>query len=538
MRFMIALPIAVMATPMWAEDILATSRVAAVTVYADAAEVVREVTVTLPAGRHSLTITDLPEAAVGEGLRIATPDGVQLGAFALRAARLVPTEPVLTSEQEAAKAALVAARGALTAAQTTVDGLLAEVDAAEAQADFLGRVTAEAGPETGPEALAAIADGIGAGVLAARQAAVAVRARLPEARAARDEAAEAVDRAEAALAALAPEESAVQHLVATMTAATAGEVTLTVTHFIEGASWRPVYDIALQRGDVPALTVQRSALVTQYSGEDWRGVDLTLSTAQLSSQTEPGDLWPELRRITSPEDTARVFADAPAPAGMVAEAAMEPEVVMAKAVTSDDLVIYQFPEAVDVATGVDDLRLALDSISFAHEVEARAVPARDVTAFQMARFTNSTDEILLPGMAVLMRDGAVIGTTELPRLAPGEETELGFGAIEGLRLTAIYPTRAEGDEGFIMTSNRQEVTTRYRVENLTEKPWTVRMLDSVSFAEQEDLEIEVTADPAPVETNVDDVPGLWAWSLEVAAGQTTEVALREVLTWPEGMTLE
>jgi uncharacterized protein (TIGR02231 family) len=537
MRALIGLSLLLVAPPVWADDLIATSRVAAVTVYADAAEVVREVTVVLPAGRHSVTITDLPEGAVAEGLRIAAPDGVQLGAFALRAARLVPSAPVLTPEQDAAKAALVAARSGLATAQAGVDGLLAEVDAAEAQAAFLGRVTAEAGPETGPEALAAIADGIGAGVLAARQAAVAVRARLPEAEAARDDAAEAVVRAEAALAALAPAEAAVQHLVAALTAATAGEVTLTVTHFIEGASWRPVYDIALQRGEVPGLTVQRSALVTQYSGEDWRGVDLTLSTAQLSSQTEPGGLWPELRRIASPDDKARVFADAPAPAEMLAEVAMEPEVVAA-AVTSDDLVIYQFPEAVDVATGVEDLRLALDSLSFAPEIEARAVPARDVTAFQMARFTNTSDEILLSGSAVLMRDGAVIGTAELARLAPGEDAELGFGAIEGLRLTAIYPTRAEGDAGFIVTSNRQEVTMRYTIENITEKPWTVRMLDAVSFAEQEDLEIEVTADPAPVETDVDDVPGLWAWSLEVAAGQTAEVALREVLTWPEGMSLE
>lgn len=538
MRALMCLSFLLIAPPVWAEDVLARSRVAAVTVYADAAEVVREVTVTLPAGRHSVTITDLPEAAVAEGLRIAAPQGVQLGAFALRAARLVPTEPALTPEQVAAKAALAAARSGLAAAQAGVDGLLAEVDAAEAQAAFLGRVTAEAGPDTGPEALAAIADGIGAGVLAARQVAVAVRARLPEAEAARDEAADAMTQAEAALAALAPEEAAVQHLVAALTVAAAGDVTLRVTHFIDGASWRPVYDIALQRGEVPTLTVQRSALITQYSGEDWRRVDLTLSTAQLNAQTEPGALWPRLRRIGSPEDMGRVYADAPAP---MAEAVMEPEVVgeaVAKAVATEDLVIYQFPEAVDVATGVDDLRLALDRMDFTPEIEARAVPARDVTAFQMARFTNTSDEILLPGSAVLLRDGAVIGTAELARLAPGKEAELGFGAIEGLRLTAIYPTRAEGEEGFITTSNREEVTTRYRIENLTQKPWTVRMLDAVSFAEQDDLEIEVTADPAPVERDVDDVPGLWAWSLEVGAGQPAEVALREVLTWPEGMILE
>jgi hypothetical protein len=144
MRFLIALPVALMATPLWAtplwaDDLFANSRVAAVTVYADAAEVVREVTVVLPAGRHSVTISDLPEAAVAEGLRIAAPEGVQLGAFALRAARLVPSAPVLTPEQTAAQAALVAARSGLATAQAGVDGLLAEVDAAEAQAAFLGR---------------------------------------------------------------------------------------------------------------------------------------------------------------------------------------------------------------------------------------------------------------------------------------------------------------------------------------------------------------------------------------------------------------
>ena len=45
-------------------------------------------------------------------------------------------------------------------------------------------------------------------------------------------------------------------------------------------SWRPYYEINLTRLAEAALTVDRSLLVTQYSGEDWAGVDLTLSTSR------------------------------------------------------------------------------------------------------------------------------------------------------------------------------------------------------------------------------------------------------------------
>jgi uncharacterized protein (TIGR02231 family) len=223
---------------------------------------------------------------------------------------------------------------------------------------------------------------------------------------------------------------------------------------------------------------------------------------------------------------------------MMPEAVMAAAPMMAVTTASDDLVLYHFPAAVDVATGVEDLRIALDQIDLSPELEARAIPAIDQTAFQVARFTNLTDEILLPGQALLTRDGAVIGTADLERLAPGQETEVGFGPIEGLRLTATQPDRAEGDSGIIVKSNRQDTTVVYTVENLTTRDWTVRLLETVSTSEQDDLTVDITADPAPVETDVDDQRGLWAWSLAVPAGGKASVTVTESLGWPAEMLLQ
>lgn len=200
--------------------------------------------------------------------------------------------------------------------------------------------------------------------------------------------------------------------------------------------------------------------------------------------------------------------------------------------------IWRYPAVVDVADGVEDVRLALDRLDFAPEVEARAVPEQDATAYQVARFVNAGDELLLAGEAVLVRDGQVIGAGMVPRLAPGQEAEMGFGPIEGLRLEVLRPSRSEGDQGVFVTESRQEERVVYRVENLTGRDWDVRLLAGVTYAEQEDLEVEVVAEPAPAEVDVDGRRGVMAWRLSVAAGARAEVSVTERLVWPEGMVLE
>ena len=101
----------------------------------------------------------------------------------------------------------------------------------------------------------------------------------------------------------------------------------------------------------------------------------------------------------------------------------------------------------------------------------------------MAKFTNVTNEILLPGTASHLRDGARVGQIDFASLAPGDTAELGFGAIEGLRLTRDMPLRTEGDRGFISTSNQIEESAVLKVENLTDETWPVRVLDRVAYSE-------------------------------------------------------
>ena len=515
-----------------ADTIVATSRVTAVTIYPQGAMITREVTFAAPAGQHEVLVSDMPGSAEPQLLRVTSGD-TELGPFTLREDRLPPRVDPKSPQMLAAEGEVKLARVALHGAQGRVAGIKAEVEAQQAQIAFLTGVKMD-GIGSTAEGLSSVSQMIGTEVLTARLAALAAEAGLPAAEGEVKEAQRALDRAQAALQSVSQADDDYVALAVTVTS-TGGEGHLVVTHSVFDAGWAPIYDMALDR-KAGVVTVQRGVLVSQYSGEDWTGVDLTLSTARPSEQSEPTRLQPNLRRIAEPEPEMSKMSDAAAmEEPMPVEAAA---VVMTAAMSyQGDTVIYDYPTPVDLASGVENLRLALDELNFAAKVVAQAVPRYDATAFVVARVVNSGAEILLPGEAYLYRDGALTGMVEMDSIAPGAEFDLGFGAIDGITLTRDEPLRAEGDRGFITTSTQIEEQAVLEVENLTGEVWPVRVLDQVPYSEQEALEITWSADPAATETDVDGKRGVLAWEFDLAPAETRSITLNSLMTWPEGMEL-
>lgn len=538
MRRVICLFSLLLAAPLQAETLQAGSKITAVTVYPEGAMLTRRVEFDAPAGLHDLLITDLPQYTDPQTLRLTAAAAVQIGAYALRTDRLPPRPDLAPSaEYTAAKTALEAAQDAETTAQLALDAVTARIEAAQAQIAYLGRLGAsDAKADT--EMLQATARMIGAEVLAASQTAIAARADLPAAQRALRDAQEARAKAEAALQALTAPRDDYAALSLAISVETPGPATIEINQFMPAATWSPLYDIALTR-QTGKLVLDRSLLVSQSTGEDWEGVALTLSTAQPGNLASPSELWPQLHRIDDPQsfETERSLE-----AGALAPVAAEPMVVsdaFAKTTVAfqGDTVTYTYPQPVDIADGVTNLRLSLDQLVFDADARARAIPRADATAFLMAEFRNSSGQILLPGPAFLTRDGAFIGGTMLEPLAPEAVATLGFGAIEGLRLKRTLPSRAEGDRGVFTKSNQIVEEARLSIENLTAEDWPVRVMDTIPYSEQEDLQITFTATPPVSEQDVDGRRGVLAWDLTVPAQSTQVISLTTQESWPEGKVL-
>ena len=524
----------------FADTIYATSTITAVTVYPNGAQITREVQFTGGAGPHEVLVTDLPGGVDPRLIRIATPDGISLGAFSVRTDRLPPRPVQMPAEQTAAKAAVEALQIKEHAALAVIAGVTARVEAAEAQIGFLRSVDANTAERT-VEGLKSIGQMIAGEVLLARQVALVAQADLPAAQMALTAVQDELANAQAAYDALPQRDAEYVALSVMVDQQTAGDAKLTVTHYVADATWLPVYDINLQR-KIPKLTIERGVLVNQNSGEDWGKVALTLSTVAVSERSWPADVYPELRHIIAQAELDRLAdLNSGDEGGGLVFPVSEPEVTssgsFARPDFAGDVVVYHYPSAVSVASGVDALRLALDVIEATPTIEARAVPRSDATAYLMARFSNDSGEILLPGPAYLMRDGTLVGNVDFAKVAPGDKAELAFGPIEGLRLRRDMPLTMGGDTGIISTTNQVEEKAVMVVENLTDEVWPVRLLDQVPYSEQEDLEITYNADPAPTEVDVEGKRGVLAWVFVVAPGETKAVKLDHLIQWPEGFVL-
>ncbi|WP_022704259.1 DUF4139 domain-containing protein [Pseudorhodobacter ferrugineus] len=539
MRRVILLSSLLLATPLQAETILASSKITAVTVYPQGAMLTRVVAFEAQPGLHDVLITDLPQDTDPQSLRLKPSEGVEIGAYSLRTGRLPVVDPVKPEAQVAAEAALEAAKGGVTTAQLAVDGVAARIEAAQAQIAYLGRLGAtDAKADT--ETLQATARMIGAEVLAASQAALAARADLPAVQKVYEAAVEAQVKAQAALDALSKPTKDYAALSLAVSVTQVGPSLVEVTQFMDNATWAPIYDMALDRA-AGQVVLDRSLLVSQATGEDWTGIALTLSTAQPGNSPDPSRIWPQLHRIDDPMEMAKLESRAAAPAPInEAEmgAMMETLADVAVGVAfQGDIVSYAYPQPVDIVDGAQNLRLVLDRVSLPASAQARAVPRADATAFMMAEFTNDSGQILLPGPATLTRDGALMGQTQLASIAPGATAVMGFGAIEGLRLKRIVPARAEGDRGIFSKSNQIEETAVLSVENLTDQAWDVRVMEGIPYSEQEDLVITYTADLPVTETDVDGQRGVLAWDVSVPAGKTQTITLTTRESWPDGKEL-
>jgi uncharacterized protein (TIGR02231 family) len=510
----------------------------AVTAYASGAMVTRTVSFDMPTGRHELRIADL-DSNLDAAMIDITLDGATLSTRSWDRDGDGPYRAPRTPEWLAAKAALDQATESLAQRDDAIALALAKAQAAQDQIGFLNGITLPEEAATDVDTLRAIGQLIASDGTAARSAMRAAEAEARALRQGRDDLAFAVQTAAAALDRATPPNTAPASLTLNVSAAQAGPATLTLRYPTQQVNWAPVYNLFLENDET--LRVERGAYIAQYSAEDWVNVELTLSTVSPFAGSEPGMLWPLLRRI---EDEEYGKAD---PTLMRSQSAMSDAApvlqapVMIEERAQADLsgigVSYALPGKVTVRTQQDMVRIALGTVSFDAALSARAVPARNQTAFRLVQFENTSSEILLPGQAILYVDGQLIGETMLATLPPNAEADIFFGPIDGLRLTRTVLDRNEGDRGIITRSNEEQETVRIDIENLTDRAWDVSVRDAVPFSEQEDLVITWDARPQPDITAVDDRRGILEWQLALPSGASQTITLETNLRWPDGMVL-
>jgi uncharacterized protein (TIGR02231 family) len=550
MRIPCAVALAMAAAgPVGAAEIPATSAVDSVTVFPSGAEVRRVAKLSIPAGAHTIVLSELPQQALPGSIRVEGKATGRLEIGAVDSRRVV----VPRAGADVARTERKRLEDEIERLKDQRVALTGTMQTAETQKTFineLARLPARPGPARGegnaredwPQIFTLIGSSMADIQRTIQDAQIKIR-----------EIDRRVAELEKELAGQAPPLVERTQVTVHVQAQAPIEAELAVRYQVPDASWTPYYDARLLTGAkniAPRLTLTRRATIVQRTGEVWRDVALALSTTRPASSSAA----PEIRPITvdfmperpavaeSREESPRrrtLSAEAPpAPAaaptdalGAAAkfEAASEQQTSVETAAFQ---AVYSVPSRVTVENTGEPKRVQIDESQLEPALLVRAVPKRDERAYLYAKLTLPKGMQYLPGAVSLFRDQTFVGTGRMPQLSGGEEHELGFGPDDAIRIRYNIAEEKRGETGLISSSRTDQRNYRITVKNLHEWPIGVTVLDQVPASLNQDIKVELLGRSAPTKRDVEDKRGVLAWEDKLGPDEERTIEFGYRITWP------
>jgi uncharacterized protein (TIGR02231 family) len=537
---------------------MATSRVSAVTVYANNALVTREVDVPEGPGLIELTVTPLPPSTVNGSLHTEGTEGIRVLAtrFRTRPVQEDPREDVRRLQDELKQ---------LQAAQEKLEG---DMKAAQANSQLLTKLegftattathAADKGAPSGESAIA-LAKYVmetraekSKEIVALQQQLQANQEKTEFARRKLNELAWSPNRTE---------RDAV--IVVDKANAAAGKVKL--SYLVDDALWRPEYKLRAGKGAKDPVRLEYMAAVTQHTGEDWSNVELVLSTAQSTLNAAPPDL--QVLQITvvpnaknSPGKSAHGESDLEEQVrslrmkaqrdfnmkklatgvGLFNTAAalgqswelLNPEAACrqgcAMVTREGPSVNYHLDSRLTLPSRTEEQNIEITRIDFVPDYYYKAVPVLTSHVYRLAKLTNKSNFILLPGEATLFVGSDFVGQMNLPLVAIGEQFTPGFGVDPQLQVQRQMIGQTRSTQGGNAVT---EYKYLIRLLSYKSEPVKVQVWDRLPHAETETAGVSLIKSSREIVSD-DDLyvreqrpNNLLRWDVDLDAGMSGKKAL-------------
>ncbi|MEH1866484.1 MAG: mucoidy inhibitor MuiA family protein [Nostoc sp.] len=518
--------------PSWRKTV--QSEIVAVTVYADRALVTRRGVVDLTGIEQELVITSVPETLETESIRVSGTGTVAVRLMGVSSDRIYTTEPVaervahLTrqiEQLEAEKRHLQAQVDALALQSSFIAGLREKTEEPFAQSlsrknlslsetlDFLNFI----GSQYSEYAIAS-------GECKTQQQELdkelqVLRASLQKIQTPH------------------PKESL--SIVVGVEVAGEGEFELEVSYIVNRASWTPLYDLRFNTtSDIVHLGYL--AEITQSSGEDWIGANLTLSTAKPGLGTLPPKIEPwyidaprpqmlRQRRFAAQPPLLPSIAEPPAPAARAdwqeEDEGAEDVLIQAESVTAEvskegSVVTFKLNGGGNIPSDGAPHKTTIFNDDYPCNFDYVAMPRLVSFAYLQANVKNNPNgATLLPGKANIFRNNVFIGTTQLQNIAPGQEFKLNLGIDEGLKIERELVERLVDKR---LISNQRRITYSYRliITNLLDKEVNLKVTEQLPVSRNEQIKVRLSRSNPQIQLGE---MGILEWQLTLPPQEKREI---------------
>ncbi|MBK9752063.1 MAG: mucoidy inhibitor MuiA family protein [Nannocystis sp.] len=358
-------------------------------------------------------------------------------------------------------------------------------------------------------------------------------------------------------------------VLVTLQASSPTPASVELTYMLPGVTWEPMHELRASTTDAKSVEVISFAAVTQTSGEDWGGAELSFSTQSTTQSVR----IPELEALTLGDTqsatrilTSQVSSFTRAQAafegqsqlwnkvhqGASAERARSNfeqvyrsnieylQVVQGRTVSIFESLEkrgttahFKAQKAQSVRGDGHPVRLLIGRSVLESAQKTVAAPEQSLNAAHTLAMTNSTGQPFLPGKVARYQDGTFLGMTDIDFIAKGERFSLFLSVADHLKLSRqldrklsnlVRKTRSQMQVMFIVT-----------VENLSSEETSFTLADRIPVSENKDIHIDkVSITPA----TKPDSQGLLHWDLSLKPGAKREFRIGYQVEYPPELVLE
>ncbi|WP_121964610.1 DUF4139 domain-containing protein [Myroides sp. N17-2] len=317
-----------------------------------------------------------------------------------------------------------------------------------------------------------------------------------------------------------------------------GEVPFQIKYLTQAASWKPFYDLRVDKINSPVKVVYK-ADVKQYSGIDWRGVNLSLTsgTANQSNVIPTWNTWfLDYNNYVSNALSGRVYGVNSAnkrvssdelksvSTSYLADAKAEKSIVYEESTMSDYTkvnesqlnVSFDISIPYTVMSNNKSHSVALNDFSIPAEYKYYVAPKLDLNAYLVATIKDYGNYNLLAGEANVIFDGVYVGKTILNPANTEEEMRLNMGKDTKVSVSRVLMKDKSGTK-MLSSKKSQNFVYDITLRNNKAEQVAIQVEDQFPVSSNKDIEIELT-DTSSGTVNTE--KGLVKWDLKLKANES------------------
>lgn len=320
------------------------------------------------------------------------------------------------------------------------------------------------------------------------------------------------------------------------------KVTMAYSYLVSGAGWSPQYDL---RADSAAHVVMDCfATLRQSTGEDWKKVQMEISTAKPFVYGAPPELTPWFVDIYQPRPRMlksalrREMNDLQPMMAMEKKKEAEPEsgyeMPQIKAETSS--FSFALPGKVYVPSDNQPHKILIASADKDSKWSYYAVPKLSKYSYLRADLKNPFPFPLIEGPMSVFLDNRLVGTASLNKtILADEDMNLSLGVDEGIKVEKKLVKKFTEYEGAFTKETKVHYEYVIEIINGKNRDIALKVNDSVPVSRNEKIKVEIES-PKKEDAKISE-DGIMTWDLKLAKGEKKSLNIKFSVGYPKDLRI-